>query len=381
MESFSMRIIFDRKGESKTNKNKKYLVQIEVYDRAHRKKIYLSSGVKILPNQYSSNAGFSIVNHPNAALLKRKVHDMYNLIEAYINSDKCLSLEDVKNWDNTKIASQSVIDFIITQHATESPDDNHGDYTSFLTRLIEYGKILQFRDLTYENIEGFDKHLRKKITSQPTLYKRHSKFNHFIEIAIKKHLCTYNPYADYKVKRGKHKDPKFLQEDQITELLNYDPSGSIIAVMPIVKDLFVFQCFTGLPYKDMQEFEKGDVVKVEGGYKAIRSNRIKTDESFVTLLLPEAEAIAEKYNYKLPRISIQDYNKYLKTLAASIGVNIALTSHMARHTFATYLINKGIPIESISKALGHTNTKQSMRYAHILGNKVINDMKGLLKDK
>lgn len=377
MDGLTMRFVYDRKGETKNNPDKKALLQIEVYDKISRRKVYISTDIYLLAKQFSPEGGFSVKSHPNALTIKSKGHKIYSKIYDFIHSDKCNKLEDVRNWNNSLNNNQNVIDFIEQQHRIEAPDDTHSDYTSFLTRLKEYGKIQYFRDLTYENIEGYDVHLKKTITSQPTIYKRHSKFKHFITIAVKKGLCAYNPYDDFILKKGKHKDPKFLLEDQIKKLLNYNSSNCGIELMPLVKDLFIFQCFTGMAYRDMQGFKKEDIFIISG-YKTIRSNRIKTDESFVSLLLPEAEVIAEKYNYEFPKIIIQDYNKYLKTLAAGAGINIPLSSHMARHTFATYLINKDIPIESISKALGHTNTKQTLRYAHLLGKKIINDMKKLL---
>jgi integrase len=144
-----------------------------------------------------------------------------------------------------------------------------------------------------------------------------------------------------------------------------------------VRDLFIFQCFTGMAYVDMQNFSRKDVSEMRG-MKVIRSSRTKTDESFVALLLPEAEEIAEKYGYVLPRLSNQKYNDYLKLLGTGAGIVKSLTSHVARHTFATYLINKNVPVESVSKALGHASIRQTQHYARLLGNKVIEDMGKLI---
>jgi integrase len=141
--------------------------------------------------------------------------------------------------------------------------------------------------------------------------------------------------------------------------------------------MFVFQCFTGMAYVDMIGFSRADVSEADG-MKVIRSNREKTDESFISLFLPDAEKIAEKYNYELPRMSNQKYNDYLKLLGAGAGIKKTLTSHVARHTFATYLINRDIPIESVSRALGHAGIRQTQHYAKMLGKKVIKDMSRLL---
>ena len=128
----------------------------------------------------------------------------------------------------------------------------------------------------------------------------------------------------------------------------------------------------------MTNFSKNDIIEVDE-MKAIRSNRVKTDESFITLFFPEAEKIAEKYNYELPKLSNQKYNDYLKILAAGVKIKKNLTTHVARHTFATYLLNKGIPIETVSRAMGHSSIKMTQHYAKLLGRKVISDMKILLE--
>ena len=135
--------------------------------------------------------------------------------------------------------------------------------------------------------------------------------------------------------------------------------------------------FTGLSYSDLLLFDKDSVTAIDG-IDIIRSNRKKTDENFITVFLNEAKEIAEKYKYNLPKLSNQKYNKYLKDVATGSGINKPLTSHYARHTFATYLLNKDIPIETVARALGHSNIKQTQHYARLLGKKVIDDMKKLL---
>ena len=96
------------------------------------------------------------------------------------------------------------------------------------------------------------------------------------------------------------------------------------------RDLYLFQCMTGLAYADLMKFNKNSVSEIDG-HKIIQSNRQKTDENYITLFLPEAEKIAEKYKYELPKITNQKYNEYLKKVAAGAGVNKPLVSHSARH--------------------------------------------------
>jgi integrase len=133
-----------------------------------------------------------------------------------------------------------------------------------------------------------------------------------------------------------------------------------------------------MSYIDLMQFSESDIYEMEGS-KVIRSRREKTDESFIMLLLSEAEQILEKYGYRMPNYSNQKYNDYLKILGAGAGLTKTLTTHVARHTFATYLLNRNIPIETVSRALGHSNIKMTEHYARMLGKKVISDMKELLK--
>jgi site-specific recombinase XerD len=240
--------------------------------------------------------------------------------------------------------------------------------------LKEFGKIKTFRDFTYDNIVEFDLHLKKTIKSSPVLYKRHGMMKRYINEAIKRKMCEYNPYDDFKVKRGKYNDPTFLEDFEIKMILDYTPEAEKIQH---AKDLFIVQMFTGVSCCDIEGLDKQ--IFEMNGRDVYRSSRNKTDNSFVGLLFPQVKEVFAKYNYDLPLLSNQKYNDYLKLLAAGAGIKKNLTTHVGRHTFATYIINKGIPIESVSKAMGHSNIKQTQRYAHILGKKVIDDMSKLLE--
>ncbi|MDU1890978.1 MAG: phage integrase SAM-like domain-containing protein [Dysgonomonas sp.] len=361
MDRISIRYVFDRKKES-NNSTKQGLLQVEVRLTGTSKKVFISTGIKLFKNQFSKKDGFTCKNHVNENHITTQGRNIYNKIQRFALSDRCKHIEDVKKWNASEDSLESVTAFMEEQYKLEPVRKNDGNFNSCINRLKQYGKIKYFKDLTYENIEGFDNHLRKEIQSQPTLYKRHGTLNHFIKIAIRKGLCNYNPYDDFIVKKGKHKDPKFLLEADIENLLNYDPHKGGLELMPIIKDLFIFQCFTGMPYSNMQKFKKEDIFLISG-YKTIRSSRVKTDEGFVSLLLPEAEKIADKYNYSLPKISIQEYNKYLKTLAAGANINIPLSSHMARHKQSPYqlLINK---LHSLRLEIGNDlETSLLLRYA------------------
>lgn len=374
MKDISIRYVFDRKNQaSDTNRG---LLQIEVRILGKVDKSLVSTGIKLLKKQFSTLNGFTCVKHPNASAITSSGRDVFNRVEAFVLSDKCKSLADVKYWDKEVFSELTIQDFIISELRRRNPSDTVIEYNnSFLRRLREFGKIRKFEDLTYENILGLDGHLRKTISSEPTLYKRHSLFKGYIQESINRGIFKGpNPYILFNSKKGKSKDPVYLTEQEVQLLKNYSPD---FAYLERTRDLFLFQCYTGLAYIDLMNFNTESVSETDG-FKVIRSNRIKTDENFITLFLPEAERIAIKYKYDLPKLTNQKYNEYLKEVAKGSGINKQLVSHSARHTFATYLLNKDIPIETVSRALGHSNIKQTQHYARLLGKKVIEDMKKLL---
>lgn len=383
MIDYTMRFVFDRKNETgykKKEKGKTYkefgLLQIEVKKDNTTQRAYVSANVKIKPDQYSDKNGFTCKNHDNAKIITGKAHNIYRELEAFVSSDKCKTIKDVQRWKDADFSELSVIGFIESELVRRNPSLTVVEYNnSFIRRLKEFGKINSFQDLTYENLLGLDAYLRKSISSDPTLYKRHSLFKGYIQEAINRGLYKgVNPYVYFKSSKGKSKDPIFLDEKEVELLKSYAPD---YGYLERAKDLFLFQCYTGLAYADLMNFGAGSVSEIND-YKVIRSNRQKTDENFITLFLPEAETIANKYEYNLPKITNQKYNEYLKEVAKGAGISKPLVSHSARHTFATYLLNRDIPIETVARALGHSNIKQTQHYARLLGKKVVEDMKKLL---
>lgn len=338
MENYTIRFVYDyrnKTGHKGKVKGKEYqkegLLQIEVRQDKTDKRAYVTTHVKVAPNQISLNNPFKIINHDRDKTLTRKANNIFRQVDAFVSSDRCRSISDVGLWDkDEQYINEVVVDFIKRESLRENAGKSLStvsNFNSFISRLEEFGKIKTFKDITYTNILDFDAHLRITIKAQPALYRRHKEFERYIKVAIKKGITKYNPYDEFEVKKGKHKDPTFLTEAELQLLIKHTPAN---AKLERVKDLFLFQCFTGLAYVDMQGFSKDDIIEVNGS-KAIGSSRIKTDESFILLFLPEAEKIADKYDYKLPIISNQKYNSYLELLGAGAGINKSITSHVARH--------------------------------------------------
>jgi integrase len=156
-----------------------------------------------------------------------------------------------------------------------------------------------------------------------------------------------------------------------------------------VKDVFLFQCYTGLAYCDTFNLTKKNLVTDDTGIVWIKTARIKTGSPVNVPLLPRASEILDKYkshsrtdesNCILPVLSNQKMNAYLKEIADLCGIEKRLSCHLARHTFATTVtLANGISIESVSKMLGHTNLNTTKIYARMLDSRVLQEMQVLSK--
>lgn len=370
MNILNIRIVFDRRKETKNNPKKAASVHIEVLERESKRKKYFYTGVKILASQYSATGGFSVKSHPNALIIKTKVLDIYNKIEAFIHSDKCTCLDDVANWDKNT-ANITFLEFFKQELDKKAIKDvTKKTHRTLFNTLVRFGQITHFKDLTYANIADFDVFLKKTLKAQPIIYKRHNTLNSYIKEVIRRKLTIDNPYDEFKCKKGKSKDPIVLDEVELKKIVDYKPTCERLQK---IRDMYVFQCMTGLAFVDMQDFSKDKISHIDGSM-VISSNRVKTNESCIIPLFTEAQEILEKHNYSFPKISIQKYNDYIKVLASHVGIEEVLTSHSSRHTYGTYLINKGVPVAVIQRAMGHAKITQTLEYAKLSALSVKNEI-------
>ena len=211
-------------------------------------------------------------------------------------------------------------------------------------------------------------------------------FKKIVRIAIANDWIKKDPFLNYKV-RLKEVERQFLTEEEIQTMLEKELHTNRLEQ---VRDIFIFCCFTGLAYSDVKKLSKDNLVFGIDGDKWIKTKRTKTDTRSNIPLLPTALEIIKKYENHpeavtkgvlLPVLSNQKSNAYLKEIADLCGINKNLTTHLARHTFATTVtLSNGVPMESVSKMLGHKSLKTTQHYAKILDRKVSDDM-AILKQK
>ena len=205
-------------------------------------------------------------------------------------------------------------------------------------------------------------------------------FKRIILIARENNLLQSDPFATYKI-RLKKVDRGYLTKDEVAKLIQKEYCSERLEQ---VRDLFVFACFCGLAYIDLKNLNSDNIrIGVDGG-KWIITKRQKTNVKVEVPLLQIPKMILDKYKGKLkdgkilPMISNQKLNAYLKEIGEVTGIKKILTFHLARHTFATTTtLSAGVPLETVSKMLGHTNLATTQIYARITSDKIGKDMERL----
>lgn len=250
-------------------------------------------------------------------------------------------------------------------------------------RLEDY----KLRDIDYRFITKFEFFLKttRKCNHNSAL-KYINNFKKIIRIALANQWMDRDPFYNYKV-QFEAVEREYLTAEEIeilyTKELHFDR-------LKVVKDMFVFSCYTGLAYSDVEKLSKSNITIGIDGKQWINIKRTKTNTRSSIPLLPIAKEILNRYAYDpkvikserlIPVFSNQKSNAYLKEIAMLCGITKPLTTHLARHTFATTVtLTNGVPIETVSKMLGHKSLRTTQHYAKIVDRKVSDDMK-ILEEK
>lgn len=265
-----------------------------------------------------------------------------------------------------------------------------GTYERYETSLRHTKDFLSWKyntsDIAIEKIDHafiteYEFYLRsQRKCANNTTVKYIKNFQKIIKQCLNNRWIHENPFVNYKCKI-KEVVRDFLDENEIEEIINKDIQ---IERLEVVRDIFIFSCFTGLAYIDVKQLSHENISIGIDGEKWIIKNRQKTDTTSRIPLLPIVLEILKKYenhplcvkhNRLLPILSNQRMNSYLKEIATLCNIKKELTFHIARHTFATTVtLTNGVPLESVSKMLGHSSIKPTQHYAKIVDKKISNDM-------
>ena len=169
--------------------------------------------------------------------------------------------------------------------------------------------------------------------------------------------------------------------DGAGEVMNHETAEvqAIVSLRPmagspmcVARDLFVFQLYTGMSYSDTQRFDIRQYKKVDGVWTS-NQERVKTGVAYVSVLLPPVVEVLERNGMQAPKIGNADYNHALKAIQMATGITTRLHSHLARHSFATWMLRNGVAMESLAKMMGHTTTRETQKYAKVTAQMVHED--------
>lgn len=370
------RIVFDRKNRSsKTNKG---TVDVEVCFKGRRK--WISTGVRVLPNEWNNDKG--VILRLDSVTLNAKIQKLFNNVNNFIHDlirkDQDFTWETFDTFLEIKNDSGSFIEFVEVENKgkTHLKPITVKNHKRLINSLKLYGKIKYFSDVTPINIIEWDKWLHEKEYKQTTISTYHKFMKLYIHDAMRKDLIDRDPYINFKVERGKPALRQYLTKEEIEKITNADLPGN---TFDRVRDLFLFQCYTGLAYADLNKFDFQKVIERDGKY-IIHDIRQKTGEDFYIVLLSKAIDILKKYNYLLPLITNQQYNMRLKIVAGAAELSRNLTSHMGRHTYASLVLNQGISLEVLKEMMGHSDIRTTQIYARMV-NKTVEAAYDILEEK
>lgn len=382
-----LRVLFNKRKT--LNKQGMAPVIIEAYfSRKVRKPVKLNI---LIEPKYWNEKQLKVVKHTNAIFYNSIILSTMSNIEEYqselIRKGKSLTPDLLDQFlDNHKHQGSAIS--IMRNALNEQVELSINTYKSintFINLFEEFRPEITFAEINYDLIITFDRYLRARGGAQSYIHKNHRILGKFIKVAVKKNLfnAADNPYLHFAPKAGESKK-EALSMDELNKLERLViPENQ--KTLRIALDLFLFCCYSGLRYSDMQGLSSNEVSKdLQGNYhinfemeKVERANYLPISELFNG----RATRILEKYlnlgdvNKIFPSISNRTLNRNLKTLGALIGSKVKFTTHLGRHTFGSLLADiTGNPI-IIKTLMGHKSVETSMIYIHMSNKRLIKQLK------
>lgn len=370
-------LVFDRYKKATLTKK----ASIEVRITYNYKQKYISTGIQLYQNQWKNG---KIVNCTDALkiseILDRILSNIRSVLLAMVSSGSIDIFSIPDKLQEEELKKVSFLDFCYQRAEVRKygkKEDTQERYDRFLRLFTEWGGITNYPDITESSIILYDNYLRSTGMKTYSRWNNYHRFlNSFIMDAIEAGYLRRNPYKWVNIERGRHTNGigKYLTPEEFRILKHKDmPTRKLEKV----RDTFVFQTYTCFSYTDLRAFD-AKLVQEVNGMKVYIGSRNKTSKPFTIPILSPAWDILNKYEGKLPIISNVKYNEYLKLVAQASGIDKPVSSHWARHTGATLLLNEGVSMNIVSKICGHSSIKITEQiYAKLLDETVVNAVSGL----
>lgn len=388
-------LMFIHRGKKNKNEECPIYCRLTIQGKSRE----FSTQIWTLDKKWNSAASKIIGNNEFAKTANHTIEaiktNLYNIRANFQEQGKVITPELVVNTHLGKTERKHTLIEILSYHNEKhvkpliGKDYAAGTYERYSTSLAHVKKFLVYQYSTNDvalselnlafatNYEFYLKTVRGCAHNSAIKYIKNLKS--VINFAVKMGWLSANPLNTY-VSKLEKVDKGYLSELELQKIENKNfQSGRVSEI----RDVFVFCCYTGLAYSDVAKLSKENISIGINGKKHISIKRTKTDILAKIPLLDKALEILEKYsnhpeciynNRLLPTKSNQKHNEYLKEIAEVCEIEKNLTTHIARHTFATLMLTKKVSMESVSSMLGHTNLKTTQIYAKIVGEKINSEM-------
>lgn len=381
----TIRFVHARRGLSKNGKG-----MVEIVITNDRKRVLISTGVSCYPHNWKGENKKNIYVSGTGAdmelnqILMAMFQKAYKAVAKMVESGR-VDLSAIPKIIKQENVDMTFLDYILHRESQKNVVDyTKMSYKSFYNKLSEYGKIKHFTDITEKAIRDFDEWLHKytwtekdrfgndvaKKYSQATIGSFHKNLKNFIADAVIDGYLSENVYITkaIKIDKGKSRIDNFLTSEEIEKI---ETTTMPTRSLDEARDLLLLQIYTGLAYIDLMTYDFRKYKQVDGEMLCI-GRRHKTGVEFAFVLLPQAVAILEKYDYCIPKLPNQKYNVKLKLVADACGIDKPITSHDGRRSCGYVLLNAGVPIEVVSRVLGHQSVKMTeSAYAKVLNKTLV----------
>ena len=370
----------------KTKKKVDGCVPIEMTICVKGKRQYVSTGRSVLPSKFSPKTQTVKGDKEQNEFLKAMKARLYAIETTLLTKGITVTLDTLldvlRNGEEEKtITFLQVFDMhienvnkkvkrkLITSTTLDKYEVTKDYISRFIKSELKKDDVLM-KDVSPSFVENLFIYLLKFMTNNTAVQKM-KQVKSVMRFAVEEGYIKVSPFKIVLKKEKKEVVPLTIEEVNIIRKKKID-----IARLAKIRDLFVFECYTGLAFSDLASLNQKDFHIDESGNKWIIKKRHKTNVVATIPLLPIALEILERYNYKLPCLTNVKYNAYLKEIGDICGIKKSLHSHLARHTWATILLNAGMDMVSVSKCLGHANSKiTESTYAKVLPEKLFEKVK------
>lgn len=359
MKETKVRIIFNRRKNAtvKGAKNpKRGSVEIEVSEGSNRK--WRSTGVRVFLDQWRDGM---VQNHLDAMDMNLKIRRLYEEVVSSVREEGGLTSACELQYGN-----KNFCDWMEEQiHEREDiAPITKSAHLRTVESLRQSGLFNKFSDLSERNVTLWDQQLKKKLNKQSSVHGYHKRLKTYVSKAMHLGLIKESPYRFVRVSKGKSEEIKFLTPEERDRIEALNLSGTLA----LVRDMFIFSCYTGLAYCDLVRVK--ECLVEEGDEWFIDGSRLKTSVKYRLTVLPKALEILKRYDFDLDRMSNQKCNLNLKAIQAMAGIKTNISMHVGRHTFATWALKMGVALPVVSKMLAHTNIQTTQIYAKVLQTEV-----------